>query len=55
MQPCAIQRCTLRPEFVNLSLADQAAMVLACKIADDHAFAKCSEKQRALAEWIDKQ
>jgi hypothetical protein len=55
MQPCAAQLCTLRPEIVNLDPADQAAMILACKIADATAFAKCAEKQRTLTEWVRKQ
>lgn len=55
MQPCATQLCTIRPEVVNLELADQVAMLLACRIADAHAYFKCMEKQAAAAEWIRKQ
>lgn len=55
MQPCAVELCKLRPELVNLELKDQLALVLACKIADAQAFAKCAEKQRALTDWVKRQ
>lgn len=54
MQPCQAQLCKLRPEFVNLDLPDQLAMILACQIANAETFAKCAEKQRSLSEWIKK-
>lgn len=54
MQPCQRQLCTLRPEFVNLELADQLAMILACRIADAEAYRRCEVKQKALAEWVGK-
>ncbi len=44
--------CTLRPEIVNLDIADQLAMILACHIADMEAYRKCQVKQESLAEWI---
>ena len=53
MQACAVQLCTLRPEIANLELADQLAMILACKIADAEAYRKCSAKQEALSEWME--
>lgn len=34
MQHKAMQMCQLRPEFVDLSLDDQAAMVLSCRVVD---------------------
>lgn len=52
MAPCARQLCVLRPEFDGLSLDDQAAMLLACRIADAEAYRQCEIKQRALADWI---
>lgn len=50
--PCQQQLCTLRPEYVNLLPDDQAAMELACKIADAAAYRACQVKQKALADWI---
>jgi hypothetical protein len=55
MQACPVQLCTIRPEVVNLELRDQLAMLLACRIADAATYFKCSAKQAAEAEWIDKQ
>lgn len=52
MAPCARQMCVLRPEFDGLSLDDQAAMLLACRLADAEAYRACEVKQRALADWI---
>lgn len=34
MQPVTADTCKLRPEFVNLELPEQAAMILACEIAN---------------------
>lgn len=34
MQHKAMQMCQLRPEFVDMELKDQAAMVLNCRIVD---------------------
>lgn len=52
MQACQIQLCTLRPEIVNLDIADQFAMILACKIADAEAYRKCEAKHAALVKWV---
>jgi len=52
MEPCQRQLCVLRPEFVNLDLDSQAAMLLACKISDSEAFRACEAKNRALVDWI---
>jgi hypothetical protein len=52
MQPCASQLCTLRPEFARLDLPTQAAMVLACRIADAEAARRCERRHRELVEWI---
>jgi hypothetical protein len=54
MQRCPAQLCTLRPEVVNLDLADQIAMILACRIADAHTYFTCRAKQEAAAAWIEK-
>jgi hypothetical protein len=54
MQPCPVQLCTIRPEIVNLEIADQIAMLLACRIADAHTYFTCKAKQEAEAEWIEK-
>jgi hypothetical protein len=55
MQACPAQLCTIRPEIVNLDLADQMAMLLACRIADAATYFKCSARQAAEADWIRKQ
>jgi hypothetical protein len=55
MQPCPAQLCTIRPEIVNLELADQLAMLLACRVADAATYFKCAAKQEAAADWIRKQ
>lgn len=52
MQPCAVRLCELRPEFGNLSLEDQAAMILNCRALDAEAFRVCAVKHDALAKWI---
>lgn len=54
MEPCPAQLCTIRPEIVNLPIADQIAMLLACRIADAAKYFKCSAKQAAEAVWIEK-
>lgn len=53
MQSCSVQLCTLRPEIVRLELADQLAMILACKLADAEQYRKCETKQQALVKWIE--
>lgn len=50
--PCVVQLCTLRETFKDMSLEDQAAMILACRIADAEAYRACQVKQKALADWI---
>lgn len=52
MAPCERQLCELRETFTNLSLEDQAAMILACRLADAEAYRACEVKQKALADWI---
>lgn len=54
MQRCPQQLCTLRPEIVKLDLADQLAMLLACRIADAHTYFTCKAKQEAAAAWIER-
>jgi hypothetical protein len=52
MEPCKRQLCELRDTFTNLSLDDQAAMILACRIADSEAYRKCEAKHRSLVDFI---
>ena len=53
MQRCAVELCVLGPGFVNLSREDQAAMVLACRIADAEAFRKCAARHGDLVDWVE--
>lgn len=50
--PCVVQLCTLRETFKDMSLEDQAALILACRISDAEAYRQCEVKQRALIDWI---
>lgn len=52
MAPCA-RTCKLRPEFDNLTLDEQLAMLRGCHEADLSAYMQCAAKQRALAKWIE--
>ena len=52
MVPCVVQLCTLRDTFKDMSLDDQGALILACRIADAEAYRACEVKQRALVDWI---
>jgi len=52
MQPCIVRLCELRPEFGNLTLEDQAAMILNCRALDAEAFRVCSARHRSLVDWI---
>ena len=52
LQPVITQPCTLRPEFVNLELPDQAAMVLACEVVNAQIRREWQRKHGCLAEWI---
>ena len=52
MEPCKRQLCELRETFTNLSLEDQAAMILACRIADSEAYRTCEAKHSALVDFI---
>jgi hypothetical protein len=51
MGPCA-QLCQLRPEFVDLSLDDQLAMLRGCHEANAAAYAACWTDKRRLEDWI---
>ena len=53
MQACQRQLCVLRPEFDALSLDDQGALLLACRIADAEAYRTCQAKHEALKTWIE--
>lgn len=53
MVPCVVQLCTLRETFKDLSLEDQAALILACRIADSEAYRACSVKHDALRSFIE--
>jgi hypothetical protein len=53
MEPCQRQLCVLRESFDNLTLDEQGAMLLACRIADAEAFRSCSIKQDSLRRWIE--
>jgi hypothetical protein len=52
MTPCAAALCELRPEFGNLSLEDQAAMILNCRALDAEAFRVCQARHKGLVDWI---
>lgn len=46
------QPCTLRPEFVNLELRDQAAMILACEVVNGQIRREWQRKHRCLADAV---
>lgn len=52
MQPCVVRLCELRPEFGNMTLEDQAAMILNCRALDAEAFRVCAARHRSLVDWI---
>ncbi len=52
MRPVTGPSCTLRDEFANLSLADQAAMLMGCKFADTGLQIKLRARGDALAAHI---
>lgn len=52
MEPCKRQLCELRETFSSLTLEDQAAMILACRIADAEAYRTCDAKHSALVDFI---
>lgn len=51
MPPVVSQPCTLRAEFVDLELADQAAMILACKAVDSYAIRERDERLDDCRAW----
>lgn len=46
------QLCRLRPEFKDLELADQAALILGCRLADAEYARLLERKHKELADWI---
>ena len=52
LQPVVADVCRLRPEFVNLELDDQAAMLLGCELANSAIRRQWQQKHGCLAEWI---
>jgi len=52
MEPCKRQLCELRETFKDMSLDDQAALILACRIADSEAYRTCEAKHSALVDFI---
>lgn len=53
MPPVISQPCTLRKEFTNLDLDDQAAMILACKAVDSYAIKERDERLADCQTWFD--
>ena len=53
MLQCRRDLCVLGPGFRNLTLEDQAAMVLACRIADAEAYRTCEARHRQLVDWVE--
>ena len=57
LQACRIQSaidaCKFRPEFAQLELPDQLAMIFNCVQVTGAVLWECSEKQGRLAEWIE--
>lgn len=49
---CEPALCKLRPEFANLELADQSALLLNCKAVDAAALKTCAAKHNRLVEWV---
>lgn len=52
MQPCQRQLCVIRDSFDGLTLDEQGAMLLACRIADSEAYRTCEAKHSALVDFI---
>lgn len=48
----AVDACKVRPEFWNLELADQAAMIRNCVEVTADVMWKCAAKNERLVEWI---
>ena len=53
MAPCE-SLCRLPERFDDAGLEEQARMILTCRIRDAAAYRLCSERQRALSEWIER-
>jgi hypothetical protein len=51
MGACAAM-CKLRPEIVNLELADQLALIRGCHEADAYAYAKCGAEKLTLIDAL---
>ena len=54
MQPEPRELCKLRPEFVNLELPDQLAMISNCHALDAERYRRLEIKHGALVDWIGK-
>ncbi len=52
MQPCQRQLCVIRESFDGLTLDEQGAMLLACRIADAEAYRACEAKHSSLVDFI---
>lgn len=52
MQPEPRELCQLRPEFDNLELQDQLAMLANCHAMDAEKFRRLERKHLELADWI---
>ncbi len=52
MQPEPKQLCQLRPEIVNLDMADALALILNCHAVDSEQYRRLELKHRVLGEWI---
>ena len=52
MQPEPRELCKLRPEFDNLDLADQMALIANCHALDAEHYRRLESKHKALAEWV---
>lgn len=51
--PSVTEACRFRPEFANLELADQLAMIGNCIEVTAAVLWECDEKQSRLVEWIE--
>jgi hypothetical protein len=51
MQECQ-PLCDLPERFDSLPLAEQAKLMIRCRIKDETEHRLCSERQRALSDWI---
>lgn len=54
MQPEAKELCKLRPEFDNLPLNDQLALIANCHAMDAEHYRRLERKHRELVEYIGK-